>query len=441
MTRRQGLIIALCALVAAVAAAAYFAYEQREPDFDTRALTDYYSKLTVRDAQPVDAEAVHAGIVAAVGYLKRHTLPSGEFVYLVNMNPQVEVKPSYNMLRHAGAIHALGLANAVVPDPEAVAVMERSTRFMRDCCIAEIKGKQMVGMWEPAELTHVSGPPTYKLGGAGVALFAMASAEAVSPSSVSLHEMQGLARFGEYLMKWNGAFYPRYIPSEGGRQTSGDVLYYPGEMVLGWMAMYDRHPSPELIGWSLKALMHLARERAAEGSAPPDHWALIATADLFRRAQRDNVQIPREVLLNHAMQICHTILEDGYAPPVLPSMDGALMPFGKVVSTATRLEGLLAALSFLPPEHPMTAHIRSAVHRGIEFLLRAQVKEGPHVGGFPMAIMQLPPAMGPDTAKFNREATDIRVDHLAHGLNALVYYSNWMSKSGVQSSRKAQPAG
>jgi hypothetical protein len=123
--------------------------------------------------------------------------------------------------------------------------------------------------------------------------------------------MQGLARFGEYLMKWNGAFYPRYIPSEGGRQTSGEVLYYPGEMVLGWMAIYDRHPSSELIEWSLKALMHLARERAAEGAAPPDHWALIATADLFRRAQRDNLQIPREVLLNHAMQICHTMLEDG----------------------------------------------------------------------------------------------------------------------------------
>jgi hypothetical protein len=120
-------------------------------------------------------------------------------------------------------------------------------------------------------------------------------------------------------------------------------------------------------------------------------------------------------------------------------MDGALMPLGKVVATASRLEGLLAALSFLPPEHPMTAHVRSAVHRGIAFLLRAQVKEGPHVGGFPMAIMQLPPGMG-DTAKFNREATSIRVDHLAHGLNALVYYADWMSESGVQSSRKAQPA-
>lgn len=428
MTRRQGLIIALCALVAAVAAAAYFAYEQREPDFDTGALTEYYSKLTVREAQPVDAEAVRAGIVAAVGYLKRNTLPSGQFVYLVNMNPQVTVKPSYNMLRHAGAIYALGLANTVVPDPDAVAVMERSTKFMRECCIAEIKGKQMVGMWEPATLTHGSGPPTYKLGGAGVALAALSSAEVVSPESVSLQEMEGLARFGDYLMRWNGAFYPRFVPSEGGRQRTGDVLYYPGEMVLGWLALYDRHPSPELMEWSVKALMHLARQRASEGKAPPDHWALIATAELFRLAQRDHVQVPREALLNHAMQICHRILEEGYDPPAWPPMEGALVARGHVVSTASRLEGLLAALTFLPPSHPMTAHVTSAVHRGIAFLLRAQVKEGPYAGGFPLAIMVLPPDMGTDVVKFNKEATEIRVDHLAHALSAIVHYSEWIQK-------------
>ena len=83
---------------------------------------------------------------------------------------------------------------------------------------------------------------------------------------------------------------PRFVPSEGGRQRTGDVLYYPGEMVLGWLALYDRHPSPELMEWSVKALMHLARQRASEGKAPPDHWALIATAELFRLAQRDHVQ-------------------------------------------------------------------------------------------------------------------------------------------------------
>jgi len=438
MTRRIGLFVSICIAVVATAAIAYYAYEQRTPRFDTQGLTEYYSRLTIREAEPVDPEAVREGIVAAVGYLKRYTLPSGQFVYLVNTNPQVEVKPSYNMLRHGGAIYALGLANEIIPDADAVSIMERSTKFMRQCCLQEIDGKQMVGMWEPGSLTHASEPPTFKLGGAGVALLALSAAEKVNPSSISVPEMQGLARLGGYLMKWNGAFYPRYIPSQGGRSTSGAVLYYPGEMILGWMAMYDQHPSPELMEWSVKAMMHLARQRAAERTAPPDHWALISTAEMFRLADRDHVEIPREALLNHAMQICHEMLETAYVPPVLLPMEGSLVPLGKVVSTSSRLEGLLAALSFLPPEHPMTAHVESAVHRGVAFLLRAQVKDGPYAGGFPMAIMLLPTEMGPDVGKFNREATEIRVDHLGHAIGALAHYAEWRRVTGAEASSQAR---
>jgi hypothetical protein len=300
--------------------------------------------------------------------------------------------------------------------------MRQATRFMRECCFTKFQSPEMVGMWEPAHLTHGSPRAVYKLGGAGLALVALSSIEAVDPGSASLSEAQGLAAFGKYLMKWDGGFYPRYVPSKGGRQSSGEVLYYPGEMILGWTAMYDHHPSPELMEWSVKGLMHLARERAREGEAPPDHWALLATAELFRLAQRDHVEIPRQALLVQAIQICHGILEDGYAPPAFPQMDGALVARGHVVSTAARLEGLLAALTFLPRGHPITAHVESAVHRGVAFLLRAQVKDGQYAGGMPLAIMLLPPGSGIDVDKFNQQATEIRVDHLQHSLSAMAQY-------------------
>ena len=80
----------------------------------------YYKTLRARESTPVATEAVRAGISSGLGYVKNHTLPSGQFVYAVNLNPAVVVEPGYNMLRHAGAIYAIRLASAVVPDPAAV---------------------------------------------------------------------------------------------------------------------------------------------------------------------------------------------------------------------------------------------------------------------------------------------------------------------------------
>lgn len=420
MTRKTVLFLAMPAILAAAAGAGYYAYQHREPRFAMRSTEAYYRQLKVPAAQPVDAAAVRAGVVAATGYLKAHSLPSGQFVYLVNPNPAVTIAPSYNLLRHAGAIYALALSDAVVYDPDAQALMQRATKFMRECCFAEVDGHGL-GLWEPEALTHTPGPRAYKLGGVGLAIVALARTEAVAPGSATAREMQEFARFGRYLMKWNGTFLPRYVPEKGWRQPSGDVLFYPGEMVLGWMALYEQHPSPELMKWSVDGLMALARERAAAGEAPADHWSLLATADLLRLAARDRVDVPHEVLVQHAAMICHQILEEGYGPPAMAVMDGQLLPQGDVVGTAARLEGLQAALTFLPADHPLVPHIRAAVHRGIAFLLRAQVKDGPYAGGMPLNITTLP-GRSAATLDFNQHATEIRVDHLQHSLSAMSRY-------------------
>lgn len=420
MTRRNsGLLVA--AVAAVLAGGAYYAYETRTPQFDVQPVTHYYATLKVRDAQPVPTDEVRAAIVSGLGYVKSHTLPTGQFVYAVNLNPDVKVEPGYNMLRHAGAIYAIKLANAVVPDPAAVEAMQRATKFMRDCCFAEVDGRGK-GMWEPQALTHSQAPQTFKLGGVGLAIVALASTESLVPGTSTAEEMQGFAKFGRDFMNWHGEFGPRWIPSKGGLQTSGDVLYYPGEMVLGWMALYDLHPSPEWMDLSVKALTELARERASEGEAPADHWSLLATADLLRLAERDEVAVPRQLLIDHAVLICHAMLEDAYAPAEMPVMEGALVRRGDAVTTSARLEGLLAALTFLPADHPIVPHVKAAAHRAVAFLMRAQVKEGPHSGGMPLAITTLPANRFGDVAKFNQDATRIQIDHFQHSVSAMSRY-------------------
>jgi hypothetical protein len=271
---------------------------------------------------------------------------------------------------------------------------------------------------------HVDGPPTYKRGGAGLALLAMASAESARPGTVPVDEMQGLATLGHFLQRRSGEFYGSFMPTHGGRQPL-QVVFYPGEMMLGWLSLYEVQPDPRLLEASVKGLEFLARERASEGGAPSDHWALLATAKLFAIADRQKVPIPRELLMNHALQICHQILDIDFVPPLFPEFEGALTARGGVTPTAVRLEGLLAALTFLPADHPIRPHVESAVHRGIDFLLRAQVKDGEFAGGMPFAIMALPDNGSAEARQFNRQQTEIRIDYVQHALSALVQYLWW----------------
>lgn len=132
--------------------------------------------------------------------------------------------------------------------------------------------------------------------------------------------------------------------------------------------------------------------------------------------------MPRERLVNHALQICDAMLEEARHPQPIAEMEGSLAPRGAVTPTATRLEGLQAALTFLPPDHPIVPHLRAAIDRGIDFLLRAQVKDGPYAGGMPQAISRLPDDALGSAREFNQRATEIRIDYVQHSLSALVQY-------------------
>ena len=208
-------------------------------------MTDYYRKLKVGGAA-VATEAVHEGIVAGLGYVKPHAAIRP--VRLCGqLNPAVTVKPGHNMLRHAGAIYAIKLANAVVPDPLAVEVMQRSTTFMRACCFAEVDGKG-TGMWEPPALTHSKAPQTFKPGGVGLAIVALASTESVRPGATTAGEMQG-SRVRPPVHEVERRVRATLRASKGGYRPPGDVL---PEMVLRWMALYERHPIELYIGRSMR---------------------------------------------------------------------------------------------------------------------------------------------------------------------------------------------
>ena len=114
--------------------------------------------------------------------------------------------------------------------------------------------------------------------------------------------------------------------------------------------------------------------------------------------------------MRHAVQVCESILRDQFKGSAAVGLDGAFDPNGRTAPAATRLEGLLAALEFLPKD-ALRDKINAAAGRGIAFLLRAQIASGPQAGGMPGAVVARA-----------RDSSEIRIDHVQHALCAWLRY-------------------
>jgi hypothetical protein len=359
-------------------------------------------------------EAVRRAITLAAGYLERACGPDGKFVYKVNLASGRE-SPSYDIIRHAGAMYALAMLNQSQPDPQAVAAMIRAAAFLRQNYIGPgvRPGQQVVWsqpLAESPEGRHSKPRERYaELGGTGLGLVALAAARQVDPKSVPLEELQAMGRFALFLQRDDGSFIQKYR-AEGGPVANWVSLYYPGEAALGFIALHQADHSSEWLTAAGKALSYLAKSRAGLTIVPADHWALIATAKLLPYCDRGGCGVSREELLQHAAQICNSILREQFRGSAAVGLDGAFDPTGRTAPTATRLEGLLAALECLP-KGELRSKIEAATERGVGFLVRAQVASGPQAGGLPGVI-----------ATRARDVSEIRIDYVQHALCAWLRY-------------------
>jgi len=362
---------------------------------------------------PSLAEVSHA-IDLAAGYLERACGPDGKFAYQVNIVTGRE-SSSYDIIRHAGAMYALAMVNRAYSDPNAVAALIRASKFMRQNYIGPgVRPGQLV-VWsqplaESPESRRFKSRERYaELGGTGLGLVALAAVREVDPQSVPLEELQALGRFALFLQRDDGSFVHKY-QVESGPVPNWQSLYYPGEAALGFIALYEADHSREWLRAAGKALSYLAKSRAGLTTVPADHWALIATAKLLPYCVEGGCLASREELVRHAVQVCESILRDQFRGSAAVGLDGAFDASGRTAPAATRLEGLLASMEFLP-KGELRDRIGAAIGPGIAFLLRAQVLSGPEVGGLLGAVLTR-----------ERDSSEIRMDYVQHGLCAWLRY-------------------
>lgn len=340
----------------------------------------------------------------AARYLAGACGPDGRFVYRIHLDPKRQPAPSYNELRHAGAIYALAQHQRHWPEPEVAAAIGRATSHLWTYSRPVSSQPSRLAIWSAKD------DDAAKLGGAGLALVALGELKAIAPELVDRERVAQLAGFIHWMQKPDGSFYSKHFASRG-RDDRWTSLYYPGEAALGLVKIGGEGN----LRVAQRALMALARSRQGADRVPADHWALIATGALLATNS-----VPTDVaatLRGHARQVVDEILRESllYRPGTL--VEGSWRS-GRTTPTATRLEGLIAALDYLnePRDEDRRARMIAASERGVAFLLRARIAEGPHRGAMPRSIRW-------QSDEPSRRAGEVRIDYVQHALSAWIGWS------------------
>jgi hypothetical protein len=347
--------------------------------------------------------------------------PRGRFAYIVD-TADGGVSRSYNIVRHAGAIYSLAMYNQYHPDARAVDTMTRAAAFMRTVYMSRDSRSNELVVWSKAA---GFGTET-DLGASALGLVALTEVARARPGSIPIEDLQSLARTVISMQRPDGSFFSKYRAGVG-PVRGGESLYYPGEAALGLIDLYELDHSRQWLDAAANGLSYLAKSRQGAEKLPEDHWALIATAELLPHHDHGASPASRGALIRHARAICKAMLAEQITAANDPRLRGGFTPDGRTTPTATRLEGLLAALEFLPREDAaLRAKIEAGVKLGVSFLLRAQIVSGPFAGGLP----GIAPGRTSVAIKEAAQESEVRIDYVQHALCAWLRYENMFLGGG-----------
>ena len=368
---------------------------------------------------------LEAAINSSAAYLTRACRSNGKFTYRINTNPDTPIKPRYNLLRHAGAIYAMASYLQSYPQASTRDALIRASAFLKDIAIAPLpQNLDLLAVWSHPEITGSKKPLQAKLGGTGLGLVALLSVEEIIPGTTPVEYLRKMGNFLLFMQKNDGSFFSKFIPERGGKDASWESLYYPGEAALGLLMLYEKDPALKWLQAAANSLAYLSRKRENQTQVEADHWALLATARLLPVYHHlIDPPLPQKAIEGHARMICESILHTWSADSASTTTFEGFTHDGRTTPTAVRLEGLLAALGFLPENtEPLRKRIVFAVNAGLVFLLNAQLRSGPYAGGMPRATGRLPENHQRFSSSFNRRVTEVRIDYVQHALSAMLQY-------------------
>lgn len=354
--------------------------------------------------------AKHQFIVQSAEYFARHQRKSGKFFYRMRLDGG-DVRSDYNVLRHAGAAYSLG-QSLPFAGPTAQQTADRALMYLWRWYLVPVVADKLqfaIASAKPSKRNF----DIAKLGGVGLAQIALATQQR-ELTEFEKDVARGLARFTYSMIAPDGSVTSK-INIRTGAVSDFVSLYYPGEAALSLLLFAMRFDDDIAVEHALRILRYLSESRVGAPTVPPDHWALLATAEVFSLVADGRIDLEAVILEAfrfHAIQIVDKILLDAdqAADP-----GGALTDNGQTCSSATRLEGLCAIFGYLATHgYCDLDRVRDCIDRGIAYLMNAQVASGPLAGGMPW--------VSPHHATYstNPTAPEIRIDSVQHALSAVL---------------------
>ncbi|MEO1066479.1 MAG: hypothetical protein AAFW47_03780 [Pseudomonadota bacterium] len=379
------------------------------------------SSLSHSEKKQID-RAIHL----SAAYLSAQMKPDGSFHYRRHVDRSVKLKKRYNMLRHAGTIYALADYASRFKDERLSREIGRAVDYLRKASLAPVgDSNEILAVWSDPTITGSRKPLTAKLGGAGLALVAMIACRKVNCTAIPDEELRRLGRFILFMQRDDGSIYSKYTPSEGGKRGDWVSLYYPGEAALGLVMLFEITGEKKWFEGGYRALLSLSQERRFSGIVPADHWALLATEKIWPHISPEE----RVPLALHARQIVQHILSEQVTSDD-PAFDGGFAPDGRTTPTATRLEGLLAARTVFAEDEKLRRDIENAAMMGVDFLISAQIDQGPLAGGMPRGTRKIENPQNRREEAFNRRVGEVRIDYVQHLLSALMQMKSALGLAG-----------
>jgi len=216
----------------------------------------------------VDAPALRAAAVEAVGWFDRNQAADGTWLYRYDRAADRDVG-GYNTVRHAGVVMSLYQAHAAGL-PDALAGADAGTAYALDHLVAANGGLA----FEPSS-TRVT------TGAAALLLAGLAERRAATGDDVHDEVMAALGRFLVGQTEGSGAVLEAWDRRTGAPVPGIYSPFFTGEAYWALALLHREDPDG---GWDEPAARighYLATERdAAEGHQPdvPDHWAAYGLA-------------------------------------------------------------------------------------------------------------------------------------------------------------------
>ena len=348
---------------------------------------------------------------------------NGLFVYERDAASPEWESTAYNLLRHSGSLYSLTQHHRTQTDHDLDLKIRLAGLKILDWLrpLPHLPGT--LAAWSLPEINDTVSREQVKLGGSALSLLALTELSSLITNFVDLDVLHQLAAGLTAMQRSDGFFISKLIPSQGGFQKDWTSLFYPGEAALALLRL-ARHQPTDAERWTHAAelaLLHLAsiRKHSPPSAIPLDHWALIATAELF--SQRDENSAANAALMIHARQVVNAMLARQIHDYAIPHLHGSFARNGSATTTATCMEGLLAIRPWLKGNLPLSTSVDQACDQGCTYLLKAQLQHGYWRGAIPAMAEPNP--------------STVRIDFVQHALSAFVGMGQRRPRSNTPSKR------